>query len=144
MLLGAEGGPVQMLRRGSSGSAVTALQIKLNAAGFSAGTADGKFGVKTEAAVRAFQQARGLAVDGIVGPQTAGALGIDLPAASGLSTVLPASVTSSLPPALTGEGGGPPVLMIAGVGGALLLGYMLLRKKRPTRSNPRRRRRRRR
>ena len=35
---------------------------------------DGNFGPKTEAAVQEFQQQAGLAVDGIVGPQTWGAL----------------------------------------------------------------------
>jgi peptidoglycan hydrolase-like protein with peptidoglycan-binding domain len=50
------------------------LQSALTARGFNPGSADGIFGPKTDAAVRAFQQANGLAVDGIVGPQTLAAL----------------------------------------------------------------------
>lgn len=62
------------LRRGSSGAAVSDLQRRLNAAGFSSGTVDGIFGSLTEAAVRSFQSARRLSVDGIAGPNTWGAL----------------------------------------------------------------------
>nr|WP_239520857.1 lytic murein transglycosylase [Pseudooceanicola aestuarii] len=40
------------------------LQQRLNAAGFDAGTPDGVLGKKTEAAIRAFQRARGLPVTG--------------------------------------------------------------------------------
>jgi peptidoglycan hydrolase-like protein with peptidoglycan-binding domain len=58
------------LRLGSRGSAVIDLQTRLATAGFSAGTADGIFGSRTDAAVRSFQRARGLGVDGVVGPQT--------------------------------------------------------------------------
>ena len=63
-----------ILRRGSRGSAVAQLQEQLSAAGFDPGAADGIFGARTDAAVRAFQQARGLMVDGIVGPRTWAAL----------------------------------------------------------------------
>lgn len=63
------------LRQGASGAEVTDLQNKLRAAGFDPGASDGRFGPKTLAAVQAFQRARGLAVDGVVGPQTWGALG---------------------------------------------------------------------
>ena len=58
-----------------SGDDIRALQTALNAAGYSCGTADGYFGSQTQAAVRAFQSAKGLAVDGIVGQQTWAALG---------------------------------------------------------------------
>lgn len=62
------------LRRGSRGSDVTNLQTALNALGYDCGTADGIFGAKTEAAVRNFQQANGLVVDGIAGKATQEAL----------------------------------------------------------------------
>ena len=62
------------LRLGSRGSAVIDLQRRLATAGFSAGTADGIFGSRTDGAVRSFQRARGLGVDGVVGPQTWGEL----------------------------------------------------------------------
>ena len=37
---------------------------------FDCGNVDGDFGVKTKAAVMAFQKAKGLVQDGIVGPKT--------------------------------------------------------------------------
>jgi len=58
-----------MLRVGSSGSAVVALQKKLGV------TADGKFGPKTLAALKAYQSSHGLAADGVAGPLTMGKLG---------------------------------------------------------------------
>lgn len=62
------------LRRGDSGTEVRTLQRALNNASFNAGTVDGIFGSRTEEAVRAFQRANGLQVDGIVGPRTWAAL----------------------------------------------------------------------
>ena len=62
------------LRRGSRGSEVTKLQAALNALGYDCGATDGIFGAKTEMAVRAFQQAKGLTVDGIAGRFTQRAL----------------------------------------------------------------------
>ncbi len=59
-----------MLKNGSSGDDVTRLQKRLAAAGFDPGAADGVFGPKTEAALRAFQEDAGIAVDGIAGPAT--------------------------------------------------------------------------
>lgn len=61
------------LRSGDSGEAVVYLQTLLCDAGDTI-PVDGKFGQKTEASVRAFQQAEGLTVDGIVGAKTWAAL----------------------------------------------------------------------
>ncbi len=65
---------VTTLRYGSSGSEVTALQNRLITLGYLAGSADGKFGNNTKAAVIAFQKASGLTADGIAGAQTMAAL----------------------------------------------------------------------
>jgi hypothetical protein len=65
------------LQRGSTGPEVTALQQRLTELGFDPNGIDGQFGPGTEAAVRAFQQANGLVVDGIVGPATRAALQLD-------------------------------------------------------------------
>jgi peptidoglycan hydrolase-like protein with peptidoglycan-binding domain len=59
-----------VLREGSTGLPVRRAQSRLGAAGFDTGGVDGVFGPRTEAGVRALQQARGITVDGIVGPQT--------------------------------------------------------------------------
>lgn len=59
------------LRKGSREAVqVAVVQTLLNAMGFDCGAADGIFGDKTLAAVKAFQKARGLAVDGVVGRDT--------------------------------------------------------------------------
>jgi peptidoglycan hydrolase-like protein with peptidoglycan-binding domain len=68
------GGPYVNLGSGSAGPAVTDMQKKLKAAGFDPGDVDGKLGPKTLAAVKAYQQANGLKVDGIAGPETLGQL----------------------------------------------------------------------
>ena len=60
------------LKKGSKGDAVKTMQTMLIACGYSCGSAgaDGDFGKNTEAAVKAFQSATGLTVDGIYGPVT--------------------------------------------------------------------------
>jgi hypothetical protein len=73
--------PRATVRQGSTGGDVTHLQELLNQTG-AALTADGKFGPRTRAAVVAFQQARQLTPDGIVGPMTWGALQGGTPAAA--------------------------------------------------------------
>lgn len=65
------------LRRGSNGDEVEELQALLNAKYGANLEIDGVYGAKTEAAVKAFQSAHGLAADGIVGPKTRKALGME-------------------------------------------------------------------
>ena len=62
------------LKQGSSGPDVKDLQQKLKDLGFDPNGVDGNFGAGTDKAVRAFQQANGLEVDGKVGPGTQAAL----------------------------------------------------------------------
>ncbi len=67
-------GENQMLRRGSADADKTKqLQEMLNGGGAQL-EVDGKFGPKTQEAVRAFQKKNGLGVDGVVGPKTLEAL----------------------------------------------------------------------
>lgn len=61
------------LRKGDSGPDVVYLQTLLCDVGETL-TVDGKFGTKTENAVKAFQRLYGLTVDGVVGPKTWAAL----------------------------------------------------------------------
>lgn len=63
-----------VLRQGSRGSAVTYLQRRLTALHYDVGPIDGIFGYSTHHGVLAFQKVNGLVRDGIVGPQTWGAL----------------------------------------------------------------------
>jgi peptidoglycan hydrolase-like protein with peptidoglycan-binding domain len=68
---------LRMARQGMSGPDVEAIQVGLNdvnQGGWEILDPDGKFGTKTDAAVRAFQTAYELDVDGIVGPHTRRAL----------------------------------------------------------------------
>ena len=63
------------VRRGSTGDAVRAVQDQAQFRNLSGDprrglAVDGVYGLRTERFVRAFQQADGLRVDGVVGPQT--------------------------------------------------------------------------
>ena len=53
---------------------VAQVQERLRRSGFLLGPADGEAGQQTTAAIMAFQRVNGLAVDGVVGPQTSAAL----------------------------------------------------------------------
>ncbi|HAV36934.1 MAG TPA: hypothetical protein DCX52_11375 [Massilia sp.] len=56
-------------QQGDSGAKVRAVQSQLNESGYGL-TVDGSFGPATYSAVRSFQSAKGLGVDGIVGDNT--------------------------------------------------------------------------
>lgn len=63
-----------VLKNGSNSPAVKTLQTNLNLLGYNCGTPDGDFGAGTEKAVRAFQTAKKLTVDGEVGAGTLSAI----------------------------------------------------------------------
>jgi peptidoglycan hydrolase-like protein with peptidoglycan-binding domain len=69
--------PWPEIRQGAKEHPVPTLQYLLRARGHTV-TVDGTFGSQTDAAVRSFQQQKGLAVDGIVGPQTWGKLIVEV------------------------------------------------------------------
>lgn len=62
------------LKKGCKGEDVRALQILLNGRDYNCGKVDGDFGSKTDAAVRKYQKAKGLGVDGVAGKNTMGSL----------------------------------------------------------------------
>ena len=64
-------------RQGDSGSAVTTIQTKLKRWGYFDGPVDGIYGSKTSKAVRSFQRKNGLIADGVAGPATLKALGME-------------------------------------------------------------------
>jgi peptidoglycan hydrolase-like protein with peptidoglycan-binding domain len=66
--------PTAPLKPNDTGSQVTVLQHALNVLGYSVGKADGNYGPKTVAQVKAFQTAAGLKADGIAGTKTLQAL----------------------------------------------------------------------
>ena len=61
---------MSILKKGLKGAPVKRLQAKLGV------TADGDFGPGTEKALKEFQKSKGLAVDGIAGPDTFTAIGL--------------------------------------------------------------------
>jgi Putative peptidoglycan binding domain len=67
-------GPPRLTDPHMSGQRIRRIQRRLVTLGFGPLDIDGIFGPQTDSAVRRFQQARGLIVDGVVGPLTRAAL----------------------------------------------------------------------
>jgi peptidoglycan hydrolase-like protein with peptidoglycan-binding domain len=63
-----------VLKLGSTGADVVALQQRLTALGYNPGRANGTFGASTRTAVMNFQKAKNLTADGVVGRATWAAL----------------------------------------------------------------------
>ena len=83
---------------GSTGAEVTAIQQTLKDWGLYDGPVNGTYGPLTQAAVKRFQQIKGLQVDGIAGPQTLKALGISvgtIPSATESNVYLLARIISA-------------------------------------------------
>lgn len=84
-----------IMRPGSRGELVSALQQQLQALGLYRGAIDGRYGSGTENAVRAFQQANRLRADGIAGANTRQALAAAVAQALQGPAAQPPSVTQS-------------------------------------------------
>jgi hypothetical protein len=109
-----------------------AVQAKLNALGANPQLkVDGQNGPMTTAAVKAFQNAKGLVPDGIVGPMTLAALGLS---GSATSTPIPSSAplptTSNVPPGELPNKSTP--LTAEQAVKAISDGYLIATGKRPT------------
>ena len=101
--------PSGALREGDSGQSVYDLQMRLFELGYYSGRIDGRFGAETTAAVKAFQQANGLGVDGIAGSGTMNKLnsGAAVAASSGSSSSTGSTAQTTAQPstgASTGTG----------------------------------------
>ena len=70
ILLFTSGGFALTLRYPQKNDDVADLQTALKQLGFYTKSIDGSYGTGTKSAVRAFQKAHGLSVDGVAGPKT--------------------------------------------------------------------------
>lgn len=80
----------RLLKKGMKGEDVKELQEALNKLGYSCGTPDGDFGANTDEAVRKFQRAKGLVVDGQYGAKSHEAMKLALSSVSDLIEQVPA------------------------------------------------------
>lgn len=105
---------------GSRGNIVTEIQRRLQAWGYYNGAVDGVYGYRTYVAVRDFQNKNGLAVDGVVGPQTLYALGINDGTSASGSTSSNSGDINLLARAINGEARGEPYIGQVAVGAVII------------------------
>ena len=103
-------------QKGSSGSTVRTIQTKLKRWGYYTGSVDGIYGSKTVAAIKHFQRTNGLTVDGVCGPATLQALGIN----SGTATSSRDNDLYLLARMITAEARGEPYSGQVAVGAVIL------------------------
>lgn len=105
-------------RYGSRGSEVTQIQTKLKRWGYYTGSVDGIYGTQTLNAVKYFQRRNGLTVDGIAGPATLRAMGIN--SSSGSSSGGSESDANLLARVIYGEARGEPYNGMVAIGAVIL------------------------
>ena len=81
-------GGYPIIKQGSRGNYVCIAQDDLNTLGYRTGGLDGVFGAQTNTAVRNYQKAKGLSVDGIIGCNTWRALQEDVVGTGATSTTI--------------------------------------------------------
>lgn len=108
---------------GSRGEQVSQVQRKLKQWGYYSGTVDGVFGQATYNAVVSFQKKNGLTADGVVGAQTAAAMGLSLAGTVAASSSAASSYESDielLARLIHGEARGEPYVGMVAVGAVVL------------------------
>lgn len=123
LLLAAVPGAIAVTyRQGSTGEQVRTIQDKLKRWGYYDGQVDGIFGSATRKAVVAFQKKNGLTADGIVGPNTLRALGMNVSGSgsSSSSTSMQDHDVALLAKVISAEARGEPYAGQVAVGAVIL------------------------
>lgn len=105
-------------RYGSRGTTVRQIQTRLKNWGYYKGNVDGIYGYQTTQAVKYFQRKHGLTADGIAGPRTLAAIGIN--PGAGAKTATGSQNTTLLSRAINGEARGEPYIGQVAVGGVIM------------------------
>lgn len=107
-------------RMGSSGEQVRTIQTKLKNWGYYSGAVDGIYGAQTAKAVEYFQRKNGLTADGIVGPATLRALGMENSVSTGGAAAGQADSLALLAKVISAEARGEPYSGQVAVGAVIL------------------------